>query len=207
MISGLGNTTLQERVIVTATDEAQAAGLRSVLVADFDGQPPLDLAANDGTGLDIYLAQADGSHGPAASISGGKAVGDVDADGRADVAGGTLVGSHDRSVLIQFSGSDAAFGRKLTLPVPYLPLTVFVADFDGDGANDVAALLFRSPQALLQVFLGTGQGSFRAAELVSVPFDPNTPVFAADVDHDGRADLLAQADGKVLELSGACVTR
>ncbi|HEY0468567.1 MAG TPA: VCBS repeat-containing protein [Polyangiaceae bacterium] len=205
VLSGVGDSELSDRLLVTAARYADIGpDVHGAFVADFDGRAPLDLAAS-GSNLDIYLAQPDGSYQRAASIADGLAIGDLDADGRADVAGRTTVGHDGTAIMVHFSGSDAAFKQALTLPVPYLPADVFIADFDGDGLNDVAAQLLRTPQALLQVFLGNGDGSFRAAELVSLPFDTSTRLFLADVEHDGRADLIGQLDGNVLELSGACV--
>ena len=203
VISGLGDAALTDRLIDTTDPLTGSSILRGVFVADFDGQAPLDLAAN-GSSLDIYLTQADGSHLRTASIWRGDAVGDLDGDGRADVAGATSDSDHP-GLSIHFAGSDATFQGSLTLPVPYAPSSVFIADFDGDKVNDVAALLARSPQALLQVFLGNGDGSFHATNLVSVRFDANTRVFATDVENDGKTDLVGQVDGEVLELSGACV--
>jgi len=202
LFSGLGDAELTDRVIDTRTQTGLGTVIGKVFVADFDAKPPLDLAA-DASGLDIFLSEPDGSHLQAATIARGGAVGDLDGDGRADVAGGAEL--DDLAIAIHFAGSDARFGRTLKLSVPYPPRTVFIADFNGDQVNDVGALLSASPNLVARSFVGTGDGSFRAGGLISTSFDPNGVVFVADVDNDGDADLVSQVDGKVLELSGTCL--
>jgi len=202
VFSGLGDAVLTDRLIDTRTELGLGTIPGQVFVADFDGKPPLDLAV-DANALNIYLTEPDGSHRQTATIGLAKAVGDLDGDGRADVAGGADL--DELAMTVHFAGSDASFAHTLNLALPYTPSSFFIADFDGDRVNDVAALLDASGSVLVQVFLGNGQGTFRAAELLSTSFDPNAGVFVADIENDGKADLVSQTAGRVIELSGACL--
>ena len=71
-----------------------------------------------------------------------------------------------------------------------------VADFNGDGNLDIAA--YQIPkgtnQAVLQILLGNGDGTFTPS-YTSFDFgNPSVPGLAVDVDGDGRADLV-ELDG------------
>jgi hypothetical protein len=205
LISGLGQLELSDRVIDTTSSAFghSVSPVTGVLVADFDGKPPLDLAALGPT-TDIYLTQSDGSHLRTQSFSDVYTAADLDGDGRADLASATRLDRDAAGVSIHFAGQDGAFARELVLPVPYPPGRLLVADFDGDGMNDLAVLL-AGPELLLQVFLGNGDGSFRTAPLVSLPGDADVVAFSADVEHDGQSDLVLQAGSKVIEIRGACL--
>jgi hypothetical protein len=71
------------------------------------------------------------------------------------------------------------------LPVPGAAKAVAVADFRGDGRQDLAAVA----GAEVDVFLGNGDGSFQTARPVPVPSDSG-PVAAGDFNGDGKADLV-----------------
>jgi len=208
VVSGLGDDAITDRVIHLVDPDPAYSTLQGVFIADFDGKPPLDLAVRKYRSLDIYLTQPDGSHTRATSLDG-EAEGDLNGDGRSDIVGSGSddSDSHRFALSILHAGADAKFESSVNLPIPYLASSIFVADFDGDQVNDVAAVLDRSPRALLQVFLGQSDGSFQAASLVSLSFDKETRLFAADVDNDGTTDLVGQVGGQVLKVSGACVAR
>jgi hypothetical protein len=78
---------------------------------------------------------------------------------------------------------------------PVNRLSPMIADFNGDGNLDIAA--FQSPDAAhgfpddyFQVLLGNGDGTFTPSYTVFSLFKPVTPTTAADVNGDGRADLI-----------------
>src|SRR6185369_15707780 len=63
-------------------------------------------------------------------------------------------------------------------------------DFDGDGNLDIAFTLFESREIV--ILLGDGKGGFKKADVSGVKLDPN-PFYdlkVADVNGDGRPDLL-----------------
>jgi hypothetical protein len=113
--------------------------------------------------------------------------------------------SHRPSVSIQFAGSDASFKRSSTIAVPYPPLAELVGDFDGDGVKDLAVLLDASPNAVLGVLRGQGDGTFATPAWSSVPLSSDVQLLVSDIDGNGRSDLIAQSGSKVLMLGGGCL--
>lgn len=82
-------------------------------------------------------------------------------------------------------------------PVPLItglsdePAFVHIADFTGDGKND----LLVASETAIKVMAGDGAGSFAAAVTTAVP-DAYTVKGAADFDRNGRMDLYLAADAR-----------
>jgi hypothetical protein len=79
---------------------------------------------------------------------------------------------------------------------------VTTADLDGDGAVDVAAANFPPSAASVTVLLNRGDGRFRPAVDLEVVGTP-TGIAAADLDADGRADLVVPSGPRLTVLLGA----
>src|SRR5437867_6797733 len=84
------------------------------------------------------------------------AVGDVNGDGRPDLAVAN-VNSGDVSVLL--GNGDGTFQPALTFAAGYAPYSVAVGDFNGDGRPDLSAVAVRG----VSVLLGLGAGSVQLA--------------------------------------------
>ncbi len=81
---------------------------------------------------------------------------------------------------------------------PQQPLSPMVADFNGDGNPDIGVFQFQSgfpqPQSYLQILAGNGDGTFTPTYNVTQFHKAFIPTTAADVNGDGRADLI-EVDG------------
>jgi hypothetical protein len=89
----------------------------------------------------------------------------------------------------------AAFGRVKSYPQePYNPNSIAVADFNGDGRDDVAATdEFCSDRACgVMVFEQTAAGTFAAPRILP-GFDRQTDIQAGDFNGDGRIDIAVVA--------------
>jgi hypothetical protein len=99
--------------------------------------------------------------------------GDVNGDGYEDLIMSTNSGS--RVYLSKGNGAYTA------LPASISPSPQLLGDFNGDGKLDLIAGN--------HMYLGHGDGTFGSAGTISVPAD-SIAMAAADVNHDGKADLL-----------------
>ena len=120
------------------------------------------------------------------------AVGDVNGDGRQDLATAN-VGVRTVSVLLgngAGSTGDGTFTAAASLTTGG-PVSVAVGDFNGDGRQDLAATNFNANS--VSVFLGngtgsTGDGTFTATTSPATGTNPQS-VVVGDFNGDGRQDL------------------
>jgi hypothetical protein len=190
---------------------------RAIALADWNGDQALDLIAlSDGpgtpgaaasAGLRIYVNSA-GKWQPLASPSSGDqlfgdslAVGDVNADGHADVLhASNVMGSTDVLKLGNPTGWSSA-------PLPGLEANALIrgvtlADFDHDGrADPVVAFTSRVDgawQTGIDLFLSRPDGFEKHRILVEPGRRESYALTASDFDHDGALDLAAsRTDGSV----------
>jgi len=163
-------------------------GAYSLVVVDFnqDGSPDLAVAtAYDSKEAVMLFGHGNGQFDPPLSLGGGTSgrficSGDFNRDGRPDLA--VIENFHARLSVLLGNGSGGVLTRN-TLEVEATTNWVGSADFDGDGALDLA-----TSGSLL---LGHGDGSFD-------PFIPSGALAAgcaiADLDADGSPDLAGAED-------------
>lgn len=151
-------------------------------------------------------------------------VGDLNADGRADLAFTGVYASladGEDALYVRFATGGGSFGPATTMTVPdYFgevshdefvphPLALVAADLDGDGDGDLALL---HPTADVYLFENNGSGGFTAGAVLETGFASElhqAGLGVADVNEDGAVDLLVSlaadngADASTLVLAGA----
>lgn len=165
----------------------------AVAVGDFDNDGKEDwVAANSGESS-VSIALGNGGGGfmltPGSPVAVGAnprsvAVGDLDGDGKQDLA--VANADSDNVSLLKGDGL-GGFTPLLTLAAGTTPNAVVVGDFNGDGKKDLAVTNFGGGVSLWQ---GDGLGAFTPLAGVSVG---NGPIALAvgDFNGDGKQDLAA----------------
>jgi hypothetical protein len=160
------------------------AGATYLVSGDFNGDGKLDIAIAGETGTGFLYGNGDGTFQPAvfpANLSSFSVAfsADLNNDGHAD-----LVSAYQ----VALGKGDGTF-----TVLPMLSYAVDgVADLNGDGKADLFVTFYGTSSHAIQtgVLLGNGDGTF--ASLINVPQTGVLPsgVFIADMNGDGRPDIL-----------------
>ena len=189
----------------------------SVFSADLDWDGDHDLVvANQGTALrtvfgtlvmsvvSVLMNNGDGTFAPKVDYDAGEGLrsvfsADLDGDGDNDfaVANGGFSTSPGNTVSVLLNNGDGTFAPKLEYGVGSRPWSLFSADLDGDGDNDLAVA--NRDGNSVSVLLNNGDGTFAPKVDYFVGHLPLS-VFGADLDGDGDNDL-ATAIGRSTTVS------
>ena len=165
----------------------------SVAVADLNHDGRLDVAVANETGVSVFLGNGDGTLQAAVVYeTGGQNVfasevkiADVNRDGKPDLI---VLISYPQSVAVLLGKGDGTFQPAILTSDFAGANAIALADFNGDGILDLAVAL--APGAVA-VALGNGDGTFQPATGYASGGYVTGSVAAADVNGDGKVDLIA----------------
>ncbi len=184
---GIGDGTFTDRVVLAVGEEPLAVAVADV---NGDGRPDLLSADKRAGAVSVIVAAGGRAFAQRLALAVGAdalpvsvAVGDVNGDGMADVAAGTLSGT----TAIFLGTADHAFRRAADVITGDGPYGLLVADLNGDGRPDMATTDVQA--GTVGVALGLGDGRFQNS--FSVPVGKG-PIYlaTADLNADGRPDLV-----------------
>jgi trimeric autotransporter adhesin len=176
----------------------------SIVVADVNGDGKPDIV----TPGSVFLGNGNGTFQDAMTFvpadgysSYSIVVADVNGDGKPDIVAagqcnGTTFACDPGVVGVLLGNGNGTFQTAVTYTSPgYRTGSVTVADVNGDGIPDIVATnLCATNQGCsagsLSVLLGNGDGTFQPAVLFSSGVADTTSVAIADVNGDGKPDLL-----------------
>jgi len=176
---------------------------QGIQIADIDGDGKLDIAAAYAAGPRVWLGNGKGewreaSAGlPAPDVHGiyqGIAVGDVNGDGKLDLASGAATTGAE--VFIQEPGPKWRRAVEGIVPINVV-FGVALGDLDNDGKTDLVVAGKRALEEIGGVygvfpFLGDGQGNWKLVETTGLPGggrEKSWGVGLADVNKDGVLDI------------------
>ncbi|PVW16436.1 T9SS type A sorting domain-containing protein [Marixanthomonas spongiae] len=180
----------------TVADEANNG--RHFDIGDIDGDGDMDVvASSSGTEIVTWFENTDGQggFGPPNIInsqSGATSsvfLADLDNDNDLDLV--TASPADDEVAWYENIDGQGTFGSKntLTLETDFVR-TVFAADLDNDGDNDILSI--SSIDGKIALFENIdGQGQFSDLSLISTDFVSGRDIKAADIDNDGDIDVIA----------------
>jgi hypothetical protein len=163
-------------------------------VGDFNGDGKLDLAvANSGGGsISILFGNGNGTFKTPVNYTAGLqpdgvTAADLNGDGTLDLA---VANAGSNSVSIFLGNGDGTFQGPVNYSVGSQPGAVIAADLNGDGSLDLAvANVANYRSSSVSVLLGTGNGTFQAAENYDANLSGALSIAAGDFNRDGKIDV------------------
>jgi FG-GAP-like repeat len=145
----------------------------------------------------VLLGNGDGTFQPPIKLSVPSpvalAVGDFNGDGKEDLAVAEYGGTGKSAVAILLGDGTGRFRVSATYPSGVETTGVTVADFNGDGHDDVAVA---NNAGSVKVFFGTGKGTLGKTTTYRLPGTNPISIAAGDLNGDGHSDLaVAEAIG------------
>jgi hypothetical protein len=173
----------------------------SVAIGDLtgDGRPDIIVANNGSDSVSIFRNVSNPGNilfdTKTSLYSGtnpfGIAVGDIDGDGKPDIAVTSQGSSSSLSVIRNTSaGGDLSFAPKTDVAVLSAPYVVSIGDLDGDGKPDLAAASSNSNTlTVVRNASSPGNIAFKSRNELATGTVP-VGVAISDLDGDGKADLV-----------------
>ena len=187
------------------------AGVDPVYIAigDLNGDGKADLAVanwdgGSGNTVSVLINNGNGTFGAPQSYTTGLgprgiAIGDLNGDGKADLA---VTNSSGSTVSVLMNKGNGTFAAKQDYTTGTFPENVAIGDLNGDGKADLAVTNFAGSHAnTVSVLMNNGNGTFAAKQDYPTGTNP-LRVAIADFNGDGKADLaVTSQDGSGNTLS------
>ena len=187
-------------------------GMSEIAVGDFNRDGNKDLAMA-GSSARLYLLRGNGDgtfvQQPTMTLIPGENhlgedgtdidAGDFNRDGIQDLV--VAVSLNGSRTVILIGNGDGSFRTPLIITEPEIRIPHYqaVADYNGDGSQDLAISLGWGFQGMMEILKGNGDGTFQPLVLYDVP-PPNSSItggdiVAGDFNRDGKPDLALQIRG------------
>jgi hypothetical protein len=176
----------------------------SAAVADLNQDGVQDVVVvGEGQEVSVLLGQGDGTLGarmalPIDGLCDGRtkfvAIGDLNADGRSDLA---VTGS----VTNLFLGNGDGTFRRIVESQSTQASCLAIGDLNGDAKPDLVTVAATYPNGTVSVLLGNGDGTFHTRQDYALDARPEM-VTIADLNRDGKQDLVSAGHGLATILLG-----
>jgi hypothetical protein len=171
-----------------------------LIAADFNKDGNLDLAVASSNQTFLFLGNGNGSFhsGVTLNLAGAMSVGDFNEDGNVDLA------TNAGGASIYYGNGDGTFSAPQSLSAG-TPQNVLAADLDGDGHLDLVLPVPNFPSPTLCIAWGDGKGNF-TQQTITMPTSTDTQIAVADMDLDGRKDVLFAFSGVLYQTASRTFT-
>ena len=179
-------------------------GSSNVVAADIDRNGSFEWVSTTTNGpatIDIRWRGAAGDYSKSTYLpidwgdngaSGGVAVGDLNGDGRPDIVA-TVAGDPKTSVIaLLYQDSAGTFKAPVFIKTGGWAQSIAIADIDGDGRADLVVSHNLYPEQM-GFYLQRPDGTFAPEDLYDAEMLRGGPIVVADVNRDGRPDVLVGA--------------
>ena len=179
----------------------------TIAVGDLNGDNNLDVATANATADNVTVRLGNGTGGfgavstyPAGDGAFSIALGDFDEANGLDIA---VLSINDQVVTVRLNNGSGAFGSSQTFSVPVNARRIEAADLDGDGDDDLVALVgLIAGTARLQTYVSAGNGTFSAGDFENFPNASGVggDVAVGDVNGDGDPDFAVVQGGPLITI-------
>ena len=171
-----------------------------VYAVDIDNDGDLDVFSTAGSSQLVWQENLDGqgTFGAKNIIMDGPFINetlyavDIDNDGDKDLIAGYYLNTDTVAWFENTDGQGSFSTAKIISENLVVPDSVYAADFDNDGDQDVIAVSYGTDE-IIWYENTNGQGTFSNEHIITAAADGATNVFAKDLDNDGDVDIICAA--------------